>query len=371
VSRPRRPLAELANPHIRDLEAYPPGKPIEEVERELGIEGSIKLASNESPLGPSRRAVEAIHGAVESLNRYPDGSCYYLRHALAGRVGVAPGALLFGTGSDEILELVAKCFLGPGAEAAMPWPSFAMYPIVVQGMGARAVRAPLDADYRVDVDALLGAVSPATRVVFLANPNNPTGTSIGAAAFERLVRGLPEDVVLVSDEAYCEYARRPDFPDSLRWVGERRTLLVLRTFSKIYGLAGLRVGYAVGDPELIALLERARHPFNVNSLAQVAAVAALEDEEHVKRVRELTARGLERLERALRELGLRFAASDANFILIEVGPGAQALYERLLRQGVITRPLGAFGLDAHLRVTVGLPEENERFLDALRRELGR
>jgi histidinol-phosphate aminotransferase len=371
VSAKRPRPAELAKPHVRELEPYPPGKPIEELERELGVSDSVKLASNESPLGPSRRAVEAIFAEAEGLNRYPDGSCHYLREALAEALGVGGDSLVFGTGSDEILELVAKAFLGPGDEAAFPWPSFAMYPIVARGMGAEPVRAPLDAELRADVDALLAAVGKRTRVVFLANPNNPTGTSIGAAEFARLLGGLSERVVLVCDEAYFEYVRRADFPDALAEIPKRPTLLILRTFSKIHGLAGLRVGYAVGDPELIGVLERARHPFNVNSLAQAAARAALADSDHVRRVRDVTHAGLAQLERGFGGLGLRYAASDANFLLVEVGPDAKGIYERLLREGVITRPLGAFGLSEHLRVTAGLPEENERLLAALGRALGR
>ncbi len=369
-ARPARP-SELANPWVRELVPYPPGKPIEELERELGITGAVKLASNESPIGPSRRAVEAIFAAAESLNRYPDGSCHYLREALGGHLSLAGDRLVFGAGSDELLELLAKSFLAPGDEAVMPWPSFAMYPLVVRGMGARAIQVPLDAELRADVDALADAITPRTRLLFLANPNNPTGTSIGREAFERLLARLPERVVVVCDEAYFEYVRRTDFPDAVRAIADRPTLVVLRTFSKIYGLAGLRVGYAIADPDLASVLERARHPFQVNALAQVAARAALADPSHVARVRELTWQGLGWLERAFDELGLRYAASDANFLLVDVGPDAGALYERLLRDGVITRPMGAFGLTHHLRVTAGLPEENERLVKALRRALGR
>ena len=364
-------LADLIKAHIRELEPYPPGKPVEELERELGISGSIKLASNESPLGPSRRALEAAVQATEGLNRYPDGSCYYLREALASQLGVGTEALIFGTGSDELLEILAKCVLGPGDEVVFPWPSFAMYPIVARGMGAVPVEVALDDGYGTDVARVLDAVSERTRIVFLANPNNPTGTSIGQADFDRLVGELPEHVILVHDEAYLDYVRRDDFPDTLAAIRKRNTVLSLRTFSKVYGLAGLRVGYAIGDPELIGYLERARHPFNVNSMAQAAALGALRDREHVDRVRELTHAGLDRLERAFDELGLGYAKSDANFVLVEVGGDASALYERLLRRGVITRPLGAFGLKAHLRVTVGLPAENERFIEALRAELAR
>jgi histidinol-phosphate aminotransferase len=362
-------LADLVNPHIRALRPYEPGKPIDALERELGISGSIKLASNESPLAPSAHALEALRAAAADLNRYPEDSCHDLREELAKFLGVAPGQLIFGAGSDEVLDLLGRCFLGPGDELVYPWPSFAMYPIVAAGLGARAVQVPLDAELRADPAALARAVGPRTRLLFLANPNNPTGTSISADGFAELLERVPERVVIAADEAYFEYVRRPDFPDSLAWLARRPTLVLLRTFSKIYGLAGLRVGYGVGDPELISLLARARHPFNVNSLAQAAARGALRDPEHVARVRALTHEGLAYLERGLRELGLGFAASDANFLLIEVGERAGEIYEQLLRQGVITRPVGGFGLDRHLRVTVGLPAENERFLSALAREL--
>ncbi|HTO06007.1 MAG TPA: histidinol-phosphate transaminase [Myxococcota bacterium] len=361
-------LRELVNPHIRDLEPYVPGKPVEELERELGIGSAVKLASNESPIGPSRRAVEAIFAAAESLNRYPDDTCFALRDALAAELGVAANQLCFAGGSDGILELLAKCFLAPGDDALFPWPSFALYPILARGAGARPVLVPLDREYRADVSALLAAVTPRTRLLLLANPNNPTGTSIGAAEFARLVRELPERVVLVADEAYVEFVRRPDFPDSLAALRERKTLVVLRTFSKSHALAGLRVGYAIGDPELVSYLERSRHPFIVNSLAQVAAVAALADRAHTARIAKLTHEGIEQLEAGLRKLGFAFAQTDANFLLVEVGPGADALGERLLRLGVITRPLGGFGLKTHLRVSVGTREENERFLAGMAAE---
>jgi histidinol-phosphate aminotransferase len=362
-------IADLVNPHVRALKPYEPGKPIDALERELGIQGSIKLASNEAPVGPSPRALEALRAETGSLNRYPEDSCHYLREDLAKHLGVGPDQLIFGAGSDEVLDLLGRCFLGPQDEIVFPWPSFAMYPIVAASLGARAVQVPLDSELRPDAGALVRAVTPRTRLLFVANPNNPTGTSLSAEAFAELLEGVPERVVIAADEAYVEYVRRPDFPDSLAWLRRRPTLVVLRTFSKIYGLAGLRVGYGVGDPELISHLARARHPFNVNSLAQAAARGALRDPEHVARVRALTHEGLAELERGAREMGLRFAQSDANFLLIEVGPRAAEIYERLLRQGVITRPVAGFGLDRHLRVTVGLPEENERFLAALGREL--
>ncbi|MCE2391207.1 MAG: histidinol-phosphate transaminase [Proteobacteria bacterium] len=363
-------LADLVNPHIRELQPYQPGKPVEELERELGIRGSIKLASNEAPLGPSPLALEALEQASGDLNRYPEDDAPYLKRDLAKALEVSEEQILCGSGSDELLDLLGRCFLGPDDEAVFAWPSFAMYPIVAKSQGARAVQVPLDGDLRTDVDRLAEAVGERTRILFLSNPNNPTGTSIGRDDFERLLRAVPERVVIVSDEAYHEYVRREDFPLSLGLISRRPTLVVLRTFSKVYGLAGLRVGYGVGDPELISLVARARHPFNVNTLAQAAARGALSDPGHVGKVRDLTHRGLERLESGLRELGLRFAASDANFLLVEVGDGA-GIYDRLLRRGVITRPMAGFGLQRHIRVTVGLPEENQRFLDTLAQELSR
>ena len=360
-------LAHRVKPHIASLEPYQPGKPVEELERELGIEGALKLASNENPLGPSPRAVEAIRRAAGEVHLYPDGSCHALRRELAARLGVPERAVVFGTGSDEILELVAKSFLAPGDEAVHAWPSFAMYPIVIRGMGAEPVAVPLDARAVHDLDAMLAAVGPRTRVVFLCNPNNPTGTSVGAEAVDRFARELPEDVVLVVDEAYVEYVRRPDFPDSLELVRRRPSTLVLRTFSKIYGLAGLRIGYGIGGEELVSYLERARHPFTVSVPAQAAALAALADRAHVERSRRVNAEGAAYLERELAALGLEVWPTDANFVLVRVRPG---IADELLREGIIVRPMEGFGLPGHIRVTIGTPEQNRRLVETLRRLLG-
>lgn len=362
-------LRDLANPHIRELEPYRGGRPIEEVERELGIANAIKLASNECPLGPSPRVVAAIEAAAANLNRYPDGNCHYLRQELATRLEVAPENLCFGCGSDELLGLLSKIFLGPGDEAVFAWPSFAMYPVVVHGMGASPIEVALDADLGTNVERLAAAVTPRTRLLFLANPNNPTGTSIGTAAFTALLEAVPERVVIVSDEAYYEFVRRPDFPESLRCFEQRPSLIVLRSFSKAYGLAGLRIGYGVGHPEMIDLLDRARHPFNVSSIAEAAAREALRDTDHAGRIQDLNRRGLAQLEQGFEALGLGYARSDANFVLLELGERAAAIHDGLLGAGVITRRMNAFGLGESLRVTVGLPEENERFLKALGREL--
>jgi len=355
-------LEDLANPHIRELEPYQPGRPIEDVERELGIRGAVKLASNENPLGPSPGAIAAVLDNIGLANRYPDGGCFALRARLAPHLGVKPDQLVFGCGGDEILELLVKTFLAPGDEAVMPWPSFAMYPLVVKGMGGVSSRVPLDPEMCHDLPAMIEAVGSRTKLVFVCNPNNPTGTSFGAAEFAEFVAGLPDHVVLVIDEAYCEFARRADFPDSIGLLEDRPATLVLRTFSKVYGLAGLRVGYGMGSPELIGLLERARHPFNVNRLAEVAACAALDDEEHVRRTLELNAVGADYLTEELSAMGYQVWPTDANFILVRMGVG---FHQALLERGVIVRPLKGFGLDEHVRISIGRPEENEKLVKAL------
>jgi histidinol-phosphate aminotransferase len=364
-------LASLARPHIRDLKPYQPGKPLEELERELGISNAIKLASNESPVPPSPGVIEAVEQALRGINRYPEDTCFRLRTALARHLDVREEQLIFGAGSDELLGLLGTVFLDPGDEVVFSWPSFAMYPIVTQSMGAKAVRVPTDAHYRSDPDALADAVTPRTKLLLLANPNNPTGTSMRARELARLLERVPERVVIGLDEAYYEYVRSEDYPRSLGLIASRPTLIVLRTFSKIYGLAGLRVGYGIAHPELVQLLQRARHPFNVSSIAQVAACAALEDAAYVAHVRDLAHRGLEQLEAGFEKLGLRGVPSDTNFVLVDVGREAAGLDSALQRRGVITRSMAAFGLTRHLRITAGLPDENQRVLDALAAELGR
>jgi len=357
-------LEKIIRPHILDLEPYQPGMPAEELDRELGIQGSIKLASNENPLGPSPKAVEAMRRALEGVHRYPDGSSWHLRRALSAKLGVDGAQLVFGAGADEILELLAKVLLGPGDECVFAWPSFAMYPIVVQGMGARSLRVPLDAELVHDLPALARAVTPRTKLLFVCNPNNPTGTSVGAEAFDRFVASLPSTLVLAVDEAYVDFARRSDFPDALAWLRRRPGTIVLRTFSKISGLAGVRIGYGVADPELAGYLQRARHPFNVSRLAEAAALGALEDDDFRERTRRANAEGIEYLTRELRSLGVEVWPTDANFLLARAGAGIQA---RLLREGVIVRPLTGFGMPDHVRISVGLRKENERLIEALRR----
>jgi len=353
---------------IQRLAVYPPGMPIEELEREYGVTGSIKLASNENPFGPSPRALEAITKALPNLHRYPDGSGYYLRQALAERLGVSADAIILGNGSNDIIELVARAFLRPGDDAVMADQAFVIYQMVVQATGATARSVPLKR-YTHDLEAIARAITPSTRLVFLANPNNPTGTIYKREEWEEFVKSVPADVVVVADDAYADYVEDPDYPDSLRYQRHDRLLLTLRTFSKMYGLAGLRVGYGVGPVEVIQVLNRLRQPFNVNALAQVAALAALDDREHVVRVRRSNREGLAYLQQACDRMGCRYVPSWANFLLIEVGEAGR-VYEALLRLGVIVRPMDVYQLPHHLRVTVGTPEENRRFVDSLAAVLG-
>ena len=357
-------LRDRINPHILDLAPYEPGKPVEELERELGLTGSIKLASNENPLGPSPRAIAAMRAELEGVNRYPDGASFELRKKLAGRLGVSEAQLVFCCGGDELLELLAKTLLGPGRDVVYAWPSFAMYPIVARGMGATATPVPLDGDLVHDLDGILEAIQDETRLVLLCNPNNPTGTSFGGEAFEAFMERVPDDVVVCLDEAYIEYARRDDMPDPVAWTRRRPGTVVLRTFSKIYGLAGMRVGYGVADEELAGFLHRARHPFNVNRLAEIGAVAALDDIEHVENARRANAEGAAMLERELAALGIQTWPTDANFLLARAGEGT---YEALLEEGVIVRPLLGFGMRDCVRITIGTSEENERIVKALRK----
>ncbi len=357
-------LEEIIKPHILGLEPYQPGKPIEELERELGLEGCIKLASNESPIGPSPKALAAVRAALAEVHRYPDGASFALRERLAADLEVDPAQLVFGAGADEILELLAKVLLGPGDEVVFAWPSFAMYPVVVQGMGATAVRVPLTRELTHDLPAMAEAVTDRTRLVFVCNPNNPTGTSVGADALDRFLESLPDRVVVAIDEAYFEFVRRRDFPDSLGWLRRRPGTIALRTFSKIFGLAGLRIGYGIADRELAGYLQRARHPFNINRLAEIAALAALDDAEHTDRARAINAEGIDYLRRELRALGMETWPTDANFLLASA---RRDTAERLLREGIIVRPLHGFGMPDHIRISIGLPEENERLVKTLRK----
>ncbi|MEK7842342.1 MAG: histidinol-phosphate transaminase [Deltaproteobacteria bacterium] len=358
-------IKKIVSDEIETLIPYPPGKPIEEVERELGIKGSIKLASNENPLGPSPKAVDAVSKALKNLHRYPDGGCYYLKEKLAKRLGVKPENLIIGNGSNEIIELVVRTFLRPGAEAIMGNPSFAVYPLVVPAAGGKAVLVPLK-NLTHDLDAMADAITEKTKIVFIANPNNPTGTMVAKKELDKFCARMPEDIILVLDEAYYEFVTSRDFPNSFEYLKEGKNVVILRTFSKIYGLAGLRIGYGIAPEKLVFYMNKVRQPFNVNSLAQIAAMAALDDEEHLKKSQKNNKEGLEYLFNELKAMGIEHVTTQANFFLIKVGKGKE-IYDALLRQGVIVRPMASYGLGEYIRVTVGTAEENKRFMEAIRK----
>ncbi|MBI3988235.1 MAG: histidinol-phosphate transaminase [candidate division NC10 bacterium] len=363
-----RSIQELASPYVRELVPYSPGKPIEEVERELGVKGSVKLASNENPLGPSPLALQAIRNALGEINRYPDGGGYYLRRALARKFDLVMGYFILGNGSNELIELAARCFLTAGDEAIIADPAFVVYKSVAQMTGSRQILVPLR-DYRHDLEEMAKRVTSKTKMIFVGNPNNPTGTSVEPGEIEAFMTEVPEDIIVLFDEAYYEYMPEDLQPNTIRYVAEGRYVLTLRTFSKIYGLAGLRVGYGMAPPPLVELLNRAREPFNVNSLAQAGALAALDDANHLATSRRLNEIGKRYLYEQLSMLGLSFIPTAANFLLVDVGGDGGAIAQALMRKGVIVRPMGMYGLSRHLRVTIGTPQENERFIRALQEVL--
>lgn len=361
-------LIPLTTPGIAALRPYTPGKPIEELERELGISDSIKLASNENPLGPSDKVSAAVAAAIPDLSRYPDGGGFRLREAIAGLHGVSPEQVTLGNGSNDVLDLVARVFLQPGTESLFSEHAFAVYPISSQAAGATLRVVPAK-DYGHDLDAMARQVNDRTRVVWIANPNNPTGTWLTGRELRRFVEQLPSRVICVIDEAYFDYVDEADYPDTSTWLGQFPNLIVTRTFSKAYGLAALRVGYGLSHPDLADLLNRVRQPFNVNSLAQVAATAALSDHVHLAAAISVNREGMEQLVAGVRELGLGYIPSVGNFLTIDLGRDAAAVDQALLREGVITRPVANYGLPNHLRVSVGLAHENDRFLTALQKVL--
>lgn len=355
---------------MTNLPSYEPGRPLEEVARELGLDGIddiIKLASNENALGPSPRAVEAMRAEATRMHLYPDGGSYYLRSALASRLKLDPSHILPGNGSNELIELLGHVFLSECDAIVMSERAFVIYKLMAMLFKADTVTVPMKG-YTHDLEAMLKAITPRTRLVFIANPNNPTGTRVTAEALDRFMDHVPEHVLTVIDEAYVELLDPADQPDTLRYVREGRSVCVLRTFSKAYGLAGLRLGYAVGSAELVALLNRARQPFNVNYMAQAAAVAALDDEGHVEATRRMVREGLDQITSSLEEAGIGYEPSCVNFLLVEVGNGRE-VFQALQREHVIVRPMDGYGLPEYIRVTVGTRSENERFLEALLRVL--
>lgn len=360
---------ELASNGIRGLQPYQPGKPVEELERELGLKDIIKLASNENPLGPSEHVVKALTAALPEAARYPDGSAFELKKALAAKLNVAEETLTIGNGSNDVLELLARVYVRPGAEVLVSEHSFVVYPLLTISLGAELITVPA-LNYGQDLDATLDAVTAKTRMVFIANPNNPTGTWLSEKAIRSFLDEVSDDVIVVLDEAYFEYVEDDDYPDGIQLSREYPNLVVTRTFSKAYGLAGLRIGYSVSHPDMADMMNRVRQPFNVNSLSLVGALKALDDTDYIEQVVALNKAGLAYLEAECDALGLGYIPSAGNFLTIDFDRDAMPIYEALLREGVIVRPIGVYGLPNHLRVTVGLKAENERFIQSLKRVLG-
>ncbi len=360
----------LAQPGVQKLSPYVPGKPVDELARELDLDPAsiVKLASNENPLGPSPRVLEAISAELAELTRYPDGNGFALKRQLAARCGVALNQVTLGNGSNDILELVARAYLAPGLNAVFSEHAFAVYPIATQAVGAQGKVVPAK-DYGHDLDGMLAAIDESTRVLFVANPNNPTGTWFGPQALSDFLARVPERVLVVLDEAYIEYAEGFDLPDGLDYLSQYPNLLVSRTFSKAYGLAALRVGYGISSVAVADVLNRVRQPFNVNSLALAAACAALSDSEYLASSRRVNDAGMAQLQAGFQSMGLSWIPSRGNFIAVDLGRESMPLYQALLREGVIVRPVANYGMPHHLRVSIGLPEENARFLEALAKVL--
>ncbi|CAA9230639.1 MAG: Biosynthetic Aromatic amino acid aminotransferase beta [uncultured Chthoniobacterales bacterium] len=358
---------DSANPQLRDLAVYQPGKPIEETAREFGTRASdiIKLASNENPLGPSPKALQAMHAAVECTHLYPDGGGYYVTRALSEKLGVPADHIILGNGSNEVIEFIGHAFLRPGAEIITPEHAFIAYKIIAKVFGARTTEIP-SPDFRQDLDAIANAITPDTRVIFIANPNNPTGTMAGEEEIERFMSRVREDVVVVFDEAYYEYVDRP--PDTLKFVRDGRNVVVLRTFSKIHGLASARLGYGIARPELISVLQKTREPFNANGIAQAAAAAAITDEAHQRETKRITDEGRAYLQEQFAAMGLRFVPSFGNFVLVHVADGA-SVFKALLPKGVIVRAMSGYNLAEWVRVSVGTMPQNERCIAALKEVL--
>jgi histidinol-phosphate aminotransferase len=357
-------MKQLTRKCVEELKPYPPGKPIEELERELGIKGSIKLASNENPLGPSPKAMRAVTENLKNMHRYPDGNAYHLREKLADKFELPMGRIMVGNGADELIELVAHTFLSPGEMVIIPEHAFLLYETFALSFDGKAVIVPLS-EFSVDLQAMINAVTSHTKIVFLNNPQNPIGKAITRDEIRRFLDELPSDVIVVLDEAYIEFATDPNVQSGLEFLDSHPLLVVLRTFSKLYGLAGLRLGYGFASEMITDAINRVRPPFNVNSMAQVAALAALDDDEFVKKTLTLTKEGLAYLYGELDRLSLTYIPTQANFLLINTPLGARETYEQLLRQGVIIRPMDSYGLEDCIRVNVGLPEENARFINAL------
>ena len=353
---------------VAHLNPYVPGKPVSELERELGINDSVKLASNENPLGCSPLALEAINGELDEIGRYPDGGGFELRSALAAKHGVDATSITLGNGSNDVLDMIARVFLGPGKESLFSQHAFAVYPLSSQAVGAELKIAPAK-DYGHDLDAMSGLISEQTGVIWIANPNNPTGNWLGSTELRSFIEAVPAKTMVVVDEAYIEYVDEDDYPDSSNWLDDFPNLIVTRTFSKAYGLASLRVGYGLSHPDVADLLNRVRQPFNVNSMALAAASSALDDQLFIQRAVEVNRQGMSQLIHGFEEMGLEYIPSVGNFITVDVKRPGPEVDQALLREGCIVRPVANYGLPNHLRVSIGLPDENERLLIAMKKVL--
>lgn len=361
-------VKDNARPEIFTIKPYIPGKPIDEVKRELGLEDIIKLASNENPLGPSPRAVDAIAKALPELCLYPDSNCYCLKHKIAEVTGLNPDNVVIGNGSDEVIKLVTEAFLNKGEEIIFADPSFSEYEFTARILGGECIAVPLT-DFTHDLEAILKAITGKTKIIYICNPNNPTGTIVTGEQIDTFMQMVPDDVMVIFDEAYNEFVESEDYVSGIKYVKQGKNVMVLRTFSKIYGLAALRVGYGLTVPAIAAAVERVREPFNVNSPAQVGAVAALDDNNHVARSRKVNSEGKKYLYKAFSELGLHYVPTEANFIFVDTGRYCQEIFGKLLTQGVIVRNGDVFGYNTFIRVTVGTQEQNERFIKSLRKIL--
>jgi histidinol-phosphate aminotransferase len=354
---------ELANPQLRDLAVYEPGKPIEETARELGVDPGtiIKLASNENPLGPSPKALQAMGAALGTAHLYPDGSGFYLRKAIAAKLGVAPENVILGNGSNEVIEFLGHAFLNPGDDVVTCQYAFIVYKLLATAFSVRTIETP-SPDYQQNLDATLDAITAKTRIIFIPNPNNPTGTLILQRAIDSFMSRVPDNIIVVFDEAYFEFLDDP--PDTLRFIRDGRNVVVLRTFSKIHGLAGLRIGYAIAPAEMTVVLHKTRQPFNVNSVAQAGAIAALDDEAHLRETKRVIDEGRAYLQKQFAEMQIPFVPAAANFIMVKVGDGC-AVFQKLLQRKIIVRPVKGYGLPEWVRISVGTMEENQKLVAAL------
>ncbi|HJY52829.1 MAG TPA: histidinol-phosphate transaminase [Candidatus Udaeobacter sp.] len=355
---------DLANPQLRDLAVYEPGKPIEETAREVGVDPTaiIKLASNENPLGPSPKAVQAMRTALENAHLYPDSSGIYLCKAIASKLGLNSENVILGNGSNEVIEFLGHAFLNPGDDVITCQYAFIVYKLLATAFSVRTIETP-SPDYQQNLDAALEAITPKTRLIFIPNPNNPTGTLVSQGAIERFMSRIPDSIIVVFDEAYFEFLDDP--PDTLRYVRERRNVVVLRTFSKVHGLAGLRIGYGIARRDLIEILHKTRQPFNVNSIAQAGAIAALDDEAYLRETKRIVDQGLAFLQQQFAEMRIPFVPAVANFVMVNVGDGC-AVFEKLLQRKIIVRPLKGYGLPEWVRISVGTMEQNKKLIAALK-----